>query len=141
MDEIKGTSNLTLSITLDTQLFDERHTSTLARISYRIAKGINPEIIIGNHTYRDLDLSRHYRHLFKPVSEENLTNYRVSHEKQDEASNLDKSASSRNPSPVRSRRSKRLYGTGNLQPPDTDLLVETLNERTHGEHYTSRYYL
>ena len=74
-------------ISLDVQIYDATYKSMTYRLSFRISKGINPEIIIGNHTFRSLDLSRHFRHLFAPIpkntciesiSEENLDNFHSS---------------------------------------------------------------
>lgn len=71
-------------ISLDVQIYDATYKSMTYRLSFRISKGINPEIIIGNHTFRSLDLSRHFRHLFasipkntciESISEENLDNF------------------------------------------------------------------
>ena len=34
-----------------------------------MAKGIQHDMIIGNHTFRSLDLSKEFRHLFAPIEE------------------------------------------------------------------------
>ena len=110
------------------------------RLSFRISKGINPEIIIGNHTFRSLDLSRHFRHLFAPIpkntciesiSEENLDDFHTTHEKHDVESTGNLTAPEKliDGSP---RRSKRLRHAENLQPSVMDSLVEGMNEKSLG---------
>ena len=110
------------------------------RLSFRISKGINPEIIIGNHTFRSLDLSRHFRHLFasipkntciESISEENLDNFHSSPEQHDvESTGSTKTPEKRIDGSL--RRSERLRHTENLQSSAMDSLVEGMNEKSLG---------
>ena len=110
------------------------------RLSFRISKGINPEIIIGNHTFRSLDLSRKFRHLFtsipkntciESISEENLDNFHSSPEQHDvESTGSTKTPEKRIDGSL--RRSERLRHTENLQSSAMDSLVEGMNEKSLG---------
>ena len=127
-------------ISLDVQIYDATYKSMTYRLSFRISKGINPEIIIGNHTFRSLDLSRHFRHLFAPIpkntciesiSEENLDNFHSSPEQHDvESTGSTKTPEKRIDGSL--RRSERLRHTENLQSSAMDSLVEGMNEKSLG---------
>ena len=56
--------------TLYIRLYDETNSLNEEKIAFRIAKGIHRHMIIGNHTFRELDLSKAFRHLFKPKEDE-----------------------------------------------------------------------
>ena len=55
--------------TMYIKLFDDNKTLGEEKISFRVAKGIQHDMIIGNHTFRSLDLSKEFRHLFAPIEE------------------------------------------------------------------------
>ena len=123
-------------VTLYIQLYDTTYRSIRHRLSFRISKGINHEIIIGNDTFRHLDLSKHFRHLFEPKakntcvlsnSEENLDNFHITHEKHDVESTGNLTAPEKliDGSP---RRSEQLRHAENLQPSVMDSLVEGKSE-------------
>ena len=130
-------------ITLNINLFDEiiQAEMLLENISFRISRGIPYDIIIGNFTFRDYDLSKIFRHLFAS------TNPIINQSSSAHSSNLPEDSLVSNPSHERqhvestsgittsgkpmigSRRSKRLQGAGNLQSPVTDLGLMRENER------------
>ena len=130
-------------VTLKVYFFDEVNRTEEFNLSFRVSKGIPYDIIIGNYTFRDFDLSMRFRHLFitnkhnnsskievdtSNSSREDLVDKFPSHEQRREES------SSNGNIPAKptfgSRRSNRLRHTGNLQPPVMDSLVERMeNER------------
>ena len=120
----------------------------LENISFRISRGIPYDIIIGNFTFRDYDLSKIFRHFFtssNPIinqsssahssnssssPEENLISNDPSHEKQHVESNPGSNASAK--PMIGTRRSKRLQGAGDLQPPVTVSRVESMENKSLG---------
>ena len=121
--------------TMYIKLFDDNKTLGEEKISFRVAKGIQHDMIIGNHTFRSLDLSKEFRHLFAPIEEikevavnttDSPTEVKQVMEKQREESTSQKKSTfgQIRASARLSAKSSRLL--------DTDSLVNDLNERQLG---------
>ena len=121
--------------TMYIKLFDDDATLGEEKISFRVAKGIQHDMIIGNHTFRLLDLSKVFRHLFQPigkvvqnkVNDVNLsTKVNNINEKRDRESTLTSK------SHLGSNRVSTRSSTKALQTCDANSLVNDINERELG---------
>ena len=61
---VAGCFESSTCITLSLHLFDEVYKTDQVLVSCRISKGVPQDLIIGNYTFRDLDLSKVVHHLF-----------------------------------------------------------------------------
>ena len=134
-------------VTLKARLFDEISETEDVVISFRVSKGIPYDIIIGNYTFRDHDLSSRFRHLFTSINNlssggttsevDSSNSSRVdlaanfsSHEKRHAESSSNGNVPAK---PMTgSRRSSRLQHAGSLQSPVMDSLVERMENEHLG---------
>ena len=132
-------------VTLNIHLFDEVEEIEINNINFRVSKGIPYDIIIGNFTFRDYDLSKIFRHFFvsnnhqinqsshgrsSNSSKESEVENIPSHEKRRVASISSYPASEK--LTIGLRRSNRLARSENLQPSASDLRVESMDIRRLG---------